>query len=362
VLSAKGAKLKPGRSAPKLLRDPVALCRALAEAMCTKLGPTQHRWQDDPYGWGWFADELDASLANLLQELYRNDEPDDIEDMSERFWQHLMRTFRFTPDPDRAAEERRMEFQRRNFDHQLRVALAWLGRAGLVEVRDVVDVPTTFGSDQSGGVVALTDLGAWWVHERAVAAGMDAPVVGALAELDAAELLSRVADLGSDTAAGELDVWLQRRGSDGPGELCDVLAQVGETERVLAFKALLRFGPAASPAVEALAVDPNLAPWVTVWRVDTLQAMPDEMSRAGDPAGYVALVHAAMEMWGPVAAVSAWALPAAGDLGVEAMLAAVWRVPGPRTDVVLAAIGQHPDKHVAKLARTALHKHRSLGG
>ena len=68
--------------------------------------------------------------------------------------------------------------------------------------------------------------------------------------------------------------------------------------------------------------DVELAPFVTVWRIDTL---------------------------------------AASAPGLQAMLDTAWRVKGERTDEVLAAIGgHHPDKHVAKAARKVLLKHRNV--
>jgi hypothetical protein len=116
----------------------------------------------------------------------------------------------------------------------------------------------------------------------------------------------------------------------------------------------------AAEAVEKLSEHPALADFVTVFRVDTLAASPDEMSRAGDPEGWVRLLHTVLELWGPDAAAAAWAVPAAGDPGIDAMLNTAWRVPGLATGEVLAAVGgHHPDKAIAKAARKALFKYRS---
>jgi hypothetical protein len=123
---------------------------------------------------------------------------------------------------------------------------------------------------------------------------------------------------------------------------------------------LLRIGASAAAAVETLRAHAELADFVTVFRVDTLAASPDEMDRADDPEGWVRLLATVIELWGPDAAAAAWAVPAAGDPGVDTMLNTAWRVPGQPTGEVLAAVGgHHPDKRIAKAARKALFKHRS---
>ena len=45
--------------------------------MLRRIGPTQHRYRKDNYGFGWYAEELDAQLSPLLLELYREREPRD---------------------------------------------------------------------------------------------------------------------------------------------------------------------------------------------------------------------------------------------------------------------------------------------
>jgi hypothetical protein len=84
------------------------------------------------------------------------------------------------------------------------------------------------------------------------------------------------------------------------------------------------------------------------------------LDRAGDPDGWIRLLHTVVELWGPDAAAAAWAVSAAGDPGIDAMLNTAWRVPRHATGEVLGAVGgHHPDKHIAKAARKALFKYRS---
>jgi hypothetical protein len=84
------------------------------------------------------------------------------------------------------------------------------------------------------------------------------------------------------------------------------------------------------------------------------------MDCGGDADCFIRLLGGVIELWGPEAAVSAWAGPAAKTVGLPAMLERAWRVDRPETEVVLAAIGTvHPDKKAAKAARKALFKYRS---
>ena len=124
---------------------------------------------------------------------------------------------------------------------------------------------------------------------------------------------------------------------------------------------MLRIGPQATDAVEALAEDPELDHYATIWRVDTLAGTASDMDCGGDPSRFVRLLGAVIELRGPEATVSAWAGQAAGSVGLPEMLERAWRVDRPETEVLLAAIGAtHPDKATAKAARRALFKHRNV--
>jgi hypothetical protein len=86
------------------------------------------------------------------------------------------------------------------------------------------------------------------------------------------------------------------------------------------------------------------------------------MDCTGDAERFVRLLGAVIELWGPDAALGAWAEPAAGADGLLSMVDQAWRVRLPETEQVLAAIGSgHPDKPTAKAARKALFKYRSAG-
>ena len=354
MLTIKGRKLLPGPNAG-WTEGPLDVAYGALLVMLQLVGPTQHHYRKDHYGFGWYAEELDDQLPPLLLELYRDREPHELDELTGRMWDLLQDEYDLSDVP--AAK---LEFHRHSVDVALRRALDRLGELGLVEIADEARTPRPHGGiERSGGTVRLAPLGLWAV-QRMAARLTDAPIVGALRDGSAAELLRAAGDLADEVARCETDAWVDHHGERAADELCAALPDADETGRGLGFRALLRIGPPAAPAVETLRAQAELADFVTVFRVDTLAASPDEMDRAGDPDGWIRLLHTVVELWGPDAAAAAWAVPAAGDPGIDAMLNTAWRVPGPATGEVLGAVGgHHPDKHIAKAARKALFKFRS---
>lgn len=355
MLAVDGGKVGPGSNAYWAPDAPLDICYAAFLVLLQLVGPTRHHYRKHNYGWDWFAEELDRQLAPMMLELYRHRDPYDIADLVEQAWHDLNATFDLSDVP-----ADKLEFHRGLVGSSLRDALDRLAEVGVVVIADEIRSPTRYGgSDRSGGTVRVAPLGLWAV-QRMASRITDAPVVGALRSSSAAELLSAAADLSEDVARGEINAWIEDHGRNSAGELCGAIRDADETGRGLAFRALLHIGIDAADAVATMADDPELAAFVTVWRVDTLTARPDEMDRSGDPEGWVRLLHTVVELWGPQAAAAAWAVPAAGAPGIDAMLDIAWRMKGQRTEDVLAAIGgHHPDKHIAKAARKAMFKHRS---
>jgi hypothetical protein len=354
MLVIDGRRVRPGANAG-WVDAPLDVVYGALLVLLKRLGPTQHRYRTDHYGFGWYAETLDAQLLPILLELYRTRAPRPIEELVETMWAVLLDEYDLSDvPPDKLA------FHRRLVDSALRGAFDRLAELGVVELTGEVITPREhFGVDRSGGALDLTPLGLW-AMQRLASSLSDAPIVGALREHPAPELLRAAADLADDVARGEVDAWVEHHGDRAAGELCAALADADETGRGVAFRALLRIGAPAATAVETLQDHGDLDDFVTVFRVDTLAAAPDEMDRAGNPQGWVRLLHTVLQLWGPDATAAAWAAPAAGEPGIDAMLGAAWRVPGPATAEVLGAVGgHHPDKLVAKAARKALFKHRS---
>jgi hypothetical protein len=355
LLTRSGRKLLPGTNAGSINEPLVALYGAWL-VLLTTIGPTQHWYRRDRYNWDWYAEELDASLPMILLELYR-DGCIPIDDVAGDTWAHLETVFDLNDVPSD-----KLAFHRRSVEWSLRRAFEVFAEMGMVHVADVTETATVYGGkDLSGGTVELTSLGKWAV-QRIASRVTSAPVVGELRSLSAAELLTAASDIPEAEARAEIDAWIDHRGEDAAEELVEALRTADETGRGLGFRALIRIGSDAEPAVNRLADDPDFAPYITVWRIDTLAGTRDDMDCTGDPERFVRLLGVVVELWGPAAAVSGWAGPAAGADGLQSMLDEAWRVKRPETEHVLAAIGtEHPDKLIAKTARKALFKHRTSG-
>jgi hypothetical protein len=353
LLAVERRKVVPGPAADRTGLALDTLYAALL-AFIHRIGPTQYHYRNHNYGWDWYAAELDGQLPVLLIDLYRYGATE-IEELIEDVWHHLNQVYDLTTVP-----ADKLEFHRGLVDHSLRRALDHLADMAIVTISGVVETPTPYGTvDKTGGEVELAPLGLWAV-QRLASRVTSAPVVGTMREATAGQLLTRASDLPVAEAVAEVDAWVAHRGAEAAAaELVDALAAVDETGRGLGFRALLRIGAVAAPEVDRLRSHPELEPYVTVWRIDTLTGTEEDMDCGGDAERFVRLLAAVIELWGPAAATSGWAVPAAGSPGIDVMLEAVWQVRHPQTETVLAAIGDHPDKAVAKAARKAMFRHRS---
>ncbi len=353
ALEIEGKKVVPGPNAESF-SEVLESYQGTWLAFFRRIGPMQYHFAENRYGFGWFAEELDRSLLVILMELYRSGmEP--IEGIVESLWSLLLNTFVLDE-----LSETRLGREKRTVEWSLRRALDRLAEFGSVEIVGVVETPRAYGDpERSGGSVTLTPLGMWTV-QRYASQVTSAPIVGGLREVGVRELLAAASDLPDGEATAEVDAWVEHHGSAAAPLLVEALDIVDETGRGIAFRALLRIGPEAAAAVGVLADDPELDHYVTIWRIDTLTGTPADMDCGGDADCFIRLLGGVIELWGPEAAVSAWAGPAAKTVGLPAMLERAWRVDRPETEVVLAAIGTvHPDKKAAKAARKALFKYRS---
>ncbi|MGX2997932.1 hypothetical protein JNUCC64_27295 [Streptomyces sp. JNUCC 64] len=212
------------------------------------------------------------------------------------------------------------------------------------------------------GMVRLTPLGLYGVRARMVEAGVDAPVVGELADKGADVLLDRTAGFPAEAARGETEGWLA--GREPLAAARELLAAArGEDEggplrRLRCQQALSLVGAPAEPALREVLDDPELGGLARVWLAE--QGASDVPPPGED-----------MIFWLTVDTVAAQ-LAAEGNSEelralVEGLAAqhtgffdVVWRVGHPATADVLEAMGRlHPDKAVAKRARKAAFKARS---
>lgn len=215
------------------------------------------------------------------------------------------------------------------------------------------------------GMVRLTPLGRFGLRRRLLKAGYDAPVVGALADRDADALLHGTAGFPPAAAHDEIEQWLARRVPlDGARELL-AAARGGDDgaplRRLHCQQALSLVGREAEPALRDVLDDPELGGLARVWLTEQGAAdVPPPTER--------------MIFWLTVDTLAAQLAAEGTSAELEDLVEGLarqhggffdtaWRVDHPATARVLDVMGRlHPDKRIAKQARTAAFKARSQHG
>ncbi|MEV7596702.1 hypothetical protein AB0O91_04865 [Kitasatospora sp. NPDC089797] len=217
------------------------------------------------------------------------------------------------------------------------------------------------------GLVRLTPLGQYGIRQWLLEDGYDAPLVGELAQGDAAELLRGVCESANVLPEEELRVWVA--GRDPEPAARELLAAArgddayGPLRRMLCVSALNLLGAGAEPAVREVLDDPELGGSARAW-----------LSALGRPD--VPVPDRAMALWTMVDTFAAQLLDNGGDAELlrelitdlpvtgdpASYFGELWRVDHPYTADVLETIGElHLDRAVAKEARKAAFKARSKG-
>ncbi len=226
---------------------------------------------------------------------------------------------------------------------------AWLAAHG-----DPVDVLLARLTDHGAvtvddGVVRLTPLGLLAMREELVEGGIEIPILPAPQDMTAADLLSAVGGLTDEELTELTSSWLDTHDA---GDLLTAAADAHPEGRVHAMTVL---GDVPDTPWESaldndalrpyalVALERGLAPADIAWlAVDLLAATADQLGAYDE--------DAVEELFGSV-------VPQGQE---EEVLTAAWRLPHPETYEVLTLVGDHhPDKQVAKAARTAAHKARS---
>ncbi|MEU8511334.1 hypothetical protein AB0C76_07095 [Kitasatospora sp. NPDC048722] len=215
------------------------------------------------------------------------------------------------------------------------------------------------------GLVRLTPLGQYGIRQWLLEDGYDAPLVGDLAQGDAAELLRGVCESANVLPEEELRVWLDGREPVAAARELLAAARGGDAygpmRRMLGVSALNVLGAPAEPAVREVLDDPELGGAARAW-----------LTALG--AADVPVPDRAMALWTVVDTFAAQLLDSGGDAEPLRELIAdlpvtgdpgsyfgeLWRVDHAYTADVLEAIGElHTDRAVAKEARKAAFKARS---
>jgi hypothetical protein len=229
---------------------------------------------------------------------------------------------------------------------------------------------------EADGMVRLTPLALAALREQLADAGVEIPLLPpTAAELTGAQLLAMAEGVGDEEFEAESDAWAAARGAGAAArELLGLAADGGPAERMLAVAAVTRIGAAAGPAWRDSLDVPGVRPYAKI-ALATLAGVagPEDLGQLSpgleplpEDLAWVATDMLALacdeEFPDPdeIAATFREAVPP----GQEAILLdAMGRSAHPDVVAVLNHVGRHhPDRQIAKAARTAAHKALSRRG
>jgi hypothetical protein len=224
---------------------------------------------------------------------------------------------------------------------------------------------------ETDDVIRLSPLALAALHEQLVEAGVDIPLLPqTAAELSGSELLAMAEGVSDAEFEAEADAWTAARGADTAARDLLELAALGDPgERMLAVAAVTRIGVPAEPALrDSLSVTAvrgyAKVALLTLTGIDVATdpdaSIPPELELSPEDLAWVAtdLLALACDDEYPDPDDLAVSFREAVPLGQETELfEAMARGSHPDAESVLAHLGKyHPDKNVAKAARTAAHK------
>ena len=224
---------------------------------------------------------------------------------------------------------------------------------------------------ESEDVIRLSPLALAALHEQLVEAGVEIPLLPpTAAELSGSELLAMAEGVSDAEFEAEADAWTAARGSDTAArDLLELAAQGDPGARMLAVAAVTRIGPPAEPALRASLEVTSVRGYAKVALLalagidvaaDPDTPIPAELELGPEDLAWVAtdLLALACDDEYPDPDDLAVSFREAVPLGQEAdLFDSMARGTHPDAEMVLAHLGKyHPDKNVAKAARTAAHK------
>jgi len=224
---------------------------------------------------------------------------------------------------------------------------------------------------EEGDLIRLTPLALAALHAQLAEAGVEIPLLPqTAAELSGVELLAMAGGVTDAEFEAEAAGWTAARGDDPAArELLELAAVADPGERMLAVAAVSRIGAAAEPAWrESLAV-PQVRAYAKVTLTQLAgvdpEDVPAELEMTAEDLAWVAtdLLTLAIDEEFPDPDYLAVSFREAVPAGREQMLFdGMARSEHPDTIDVLDHLGEHhPDKQIAKAARTAAHKAASRG-
>lgn len=226
-------------------------------------------------------------------------------------------------------------------------AIDWLVGYGMVEV--------------DGDTVRLTPLGTEGVVHLIDDADIEVDARPAIESMSAHELLALSAELPEEEADAEFAAWMRLR---EPGRAAEELLEAAAEDdsdaliRVQAASVVGTLGEAAVPAWQKALEEPSLRPYAATHL--------SQLGVEGAPEPTQDDTHwLILDMWTISAGLGrsefVGSLRDIGDEMITGLLEVIWKIPHAHVEELLDLISQvHPDKQIAKTARRALFKARSL--
>jgi hypothetical protein len=331
--------------------DPVSALRRALRPVFDK-GPLA-LWNAG-FRWGphFLIDVLDEGVPHLLAVLWANPDGVDFEELLAAIDEVCDHLFDLGPRPSPGSP---------HFDVRIHIDRLFdvLAMTGVVSRTGAESVTTRYGSERrSGGTLSLTALGRGVLAPFLSEYGYEVPAVGELGERALSELFERIGSWGDDRIRAEFDSWVEHHGAaEAADQMAAVLLSYGDPRWPVTAVALAGRLPAPD---DENAIRRFLDTPARGYAINWLEAR----GAAKVPDDFDAVMRAGMEMMAVQAAGGtdvAFLDTISGIDDIDAFIEDAWHVPVPQAVVVLEAIGRvHPDKAVAKAARKAVFKHRSL--
>jgi hypothetical protein len=235
----------------------------------------------------------------------------------------------------------------------------------------------TLAITEEDQLIRLTPLALAALHDQLVEAGVEIPLLPqTAAELSGTELLEMAGGITDTEFEAEVDGWTAAHGTDAAArELLELAAEAEPGERMLAVAAVTRIGEPAEPAWRMSLSVPQVRAYAKVALAQLTGAdpedgepvdLPAELELTPEDLAWVAtdLLTLAIDEEYPDPEYLAVSFREAVPAGREQMLFdGMARSGHPGTAEVLRHLGEHhPDRQVAKAARTAAHKAASRRG
>lgn len=310
--------------------------------------------REDRYGLRWWQEFFEESVVELLCLLAVAGQPLPMEMLVEAAREELADAYDLDalPDVQRAILPRSVAWAM----EALVSRLVWLGI--LTWEGAIVETDEVGLEQQNGGQVALTHLGRWFVRPILIAQGAKVPAPGELADAPVSELLDAIAVWPEEAVQAELRAWAHGR-DNAADELAEAARAESPDRFALVLCALESLGEAAEPAVRALLEEPKLRPLAAAWLISQGLEQPESLEPQDTLAAFIQALAIALVTAGAEAVPEMFATGADANQQM-ALLEQLWSVDDPYTEPILEAMTAAPNKKVAKAARKALFKYRSV--